>query len=212
MSFEFYATPHAFTRYLFHETHTLGYPISGTAFEPCVGDGAILKASKEAQAPVTWLTNDLDTRWPADFHESAARGSVWEQAARLPIDWTITNPPFTSATSIIEWALMYSQVGVAMHLRASIHEVLRRGGRRVFLHDNPPTGILWLPRFAFQRSSRTGKWTTDSVCTCWVIWLKDRAVPQFIRYTPESVIDALNEETPAYRARMDALAQDKDLQ
>lgn len=39
--------------------------------------------------------------------------------------------------------------------------------------EHTPTGILWLPRFAYQRSKKTGKWTTDSVCACWVVWLKD---------------------------------------
>ncbi len=73
------------------------------------------------------------------------------------------------------------------------------------MREHTPTGILWLPRFAYQRSKTTGKWTTDSVCACWVIWLKDPNAPQFIRYAPESVIDELDAETPAYRARMDRL-------
>ncbi len=62
-----------------------------------------------------------------------------------------------------------------------------------------------LPRFAYQRSKTTGQWTTDSVCACWVIWMTDPGAPQFIRYAPEWVIDQLDAETPAYRARMDAL-------
>ena len=100
-------------------------------------------------------------------------------------------------------------MGVAMHLRASIHEVLKTGTRRTWMDRRTPTGILWLPRFAYQRSKTTGKWTTDSVCACWVIWLKDPLAPQFIRYAPEWVIDDLNAETPEYRRRMDAIMAER---
>jgi hypothetical protein len=93
-----------------------------------------------------------------------------------------------------------------MHLRASIHEVLKTGIRRTFMGTHAPTGILWLPRFGYQRSKTTGKWTTDSVCACWVIWMK-KPTPQLIRYAPEWALDALEAETPAYRKRMDALMQ-----
>jgi hypothetical protein len=96
-----------------------------------------------------------------------------------------------------------------MHLRASIHEVLKTGVRRTWMAEHQPAGILWLPRFAYQRSKTTGKWTTDSVCACWVVWLKDPNTPQFIRYAPERVIDELDAETPAYRSRMDRLMAER---
>jgi hypothetical protein len=74
--------------------------------------------------------------------------------------------------------------------------------------DHQPTGILWLPRFAYQRSPTTGEWTTDSVCACWVVWLHPTLggpVDQFIRYAPTWVIDALKAYEPDHRRRMDAL-------
>ena len=121
------------------------------------------------------------------------------------VDWTVENPPFKPCIDIIEHALEFSRIGVAMHLRASIHEVLKTGKRRAWMSKHQPTGILWLPRFGYQRSKTTGLWTTDSVTACWVIWHKDPRVPQFIRYAPESVLDELEAETPIYRKRMDAL-------
>lgn len=213
MNFEFYETPAAFTRFLFNVV-----PIRGMVFEPCVGSGAIVQASGPMRigSPLSWLTNDLDPRWPADLHLDATSSEPWRQATqfaqsafRAEIDWTVTNPPFSAAIPIIEAALEYSRVGVAMHLRASIHEVLKTGIRRAFLYRHTPTGILWLPRCAYQRSKSTGEWTTDSVCACWVIWLEDPQAPQFIRYAPESVLDELDAETPAYRARMDALMKER---
>lgn len=194
--FEFYETPKAFTRWLFDEVH-----IGGQVFEPCVGNGAI--ADIVGPNYRQWKTNDLDPLWPADLHLDAAQPAMWEQIGH--VDWTVSNPPFTPALEIITLALQHSAIGVAMHLRASIHEVLKTGVRRTWMRDHPPTGILWLPRFAYQRSKTTGKWTTDSVCACWCVWIKDPTVPQFIRYAPESVIDALDAETPRYRKRMDEL-------
>lgn len=199
---EFYETPHTFTRYLFRELSERRRPITGRIFEPCCGAGAIIRASGENTHPMQWVRNDLDTRWPAEFHADALSRSVWVDVG--PVDWVITNPPFTPALDIASHALDWSTVGVAMHLRASIHEVLKTGVRRTWFREHQPTGIVWLPRFAYQRSKTTGKWTTDSVCACWVVWLKN-APFQFIDYAPEYVIDELHDETPAYRERMDAL-------
>lgn len=200
IDYEFYQTPRAFTRFLL-DAMMDRVPIVGRVYEPCVGNGAIV-----AEAPnLNWLTNDLDPRWPADSHHDAT--TWWPDEA---IDWTVSNPPFTPALDIIERALANSRVGVAMHLRASIHEVLKTGRRRTWMANSQPTGILWLPRFAYQRSKKTGEWATDNVCACWVIWLTDPTAPQFIDYAPESVIDALDAETPGYRRRMDRLMAERN--
>lgn len=204
MNYEFYETPQAFSNWLFDRVD-----IRGRVFEPCVGSGAILRARWPPNG-VRWFTNDLDERWPADVHKDARDETLWQAHE---FDWTVSNPPFAPAISIIEQALRYSRVGVAMHLRASIHEVLKTGIRRTWMREHRPTGILWLPRFAYQRSPTTGKWTTDSVCACWVVWLKPDLRPhymirehrQFIDYAPASVLSDLLAETPAYRARMDEL-------
>lgn len=197
--FEFYETPQAFTRYLFRRVQ-----IRGRCFEPCVGSGAIISAVSGCDTPPArhWFTNDLDPRWRAGLCLDAARLATWTDVGE--VEWTVSNPPFTPAIDIITQALDHSQIGVAMHLRASIHEVLKTGIRRTWMAEHTPTGILWLPRFAYQRSKTTGKWTTDSVGACWVIWLKHPA-PQFIEYAPEGVIDDLDAETYSYRARMDML-------
>lgn len=231
MDFEFYETPETFTKYLFTEMHALGHSIAGRVFEPCVGSGAILRGAAAANvrkpfAVYQWITNDLDSRWESHTHFDATREREWSalfsHSLNAAPDWTVSNPPFSPAIEIIDRALTYSQVGVAMHLRASIHEILRedervlRSGRlrpasvrRTWMANHTPTGILWLPRFGYQRSKTTGKWSTDSVCACWVIWLKDPAAPQFIRYAPEWVLRELDAETPHYRQRMDALMAER---
>lgn len=209
IDYEFYETPHAFSNWLFDEID-----VRGRVFEPCVGSGAIVQA-RWPPNDVRWFTNDLDPRWPADVHKDARDRTLWEAHE---VDWTVTNPPFTAALDIASLAIEFSRIGVAMHLRASIHEVLKNtdrtktgklrknpGVRRTWMAEHTPTGILWLPRFGYQRSKSTGKWATDSVCACWVIWLKDPSAHQFIRYAPERVLDELDTETPFYRSRMDLL-------
>lgn len=197
--FEFYETPAAFTRWLFREVF-----IDGRVFEPCCGSRAIVNASGHGR----WFENDLDPRWPADVHKDATDPTLWKAHE---FDWTVTNPPFTQAIDILTLAIEHSQIGVAMHLRASVHEVLKTGVRRTWMATHQPTGILWLPRFAYQRSKTTGDWATDSVCACWVVWLRDPSVPQFIRYAPESVLEELDRDTPAYRARMDRLMAERKI-
>lgn len=149
--FEFYETPKAFTHWLFDVI-----PIHGRIFEPCVGSRAIVEAATTHPIPDArsshWFTNDLDLRWPADVHKDATDPTLWKAHE---FDWSVSNTPFTTAIEIITQAIECSKIGVAMHLRASIHEVLKTGVRRTWMHEHTPTGILWLPRFAYQRSRAT---------------------------------------------------------
>lgn len=194
--FEFYETPTPFTRWLFQEV-----AISGRLCEPCAGSMAIVKAAPNSPSR-QWVTNDIDPRWAAAYALDARQPDLYE--ALGDVDWHVSNPPFTPAVEIIDRCLAHARVGVAMHLRASIHEVLKTGVRRTWLAERPPTGILWLPRYAYQRSPTTGKWTTDSVCACWVVWIKG-ATDQFIKYAPASMFAELEAEQSAYRERMDRL-------
>lgn len=199
IDYEFYPTPAPFTRWLFR-----ALPIGGQCAETCVGSGAICDAAIMPDVRTArWKTNDLDPRWPALHHLDATKPELYQQLGA--IDWHIGNPAFTPALEIIEHSIAHARVGVAMHLRASIHEVLKTGPRRTWMVEHPPTGILWLPRFGYQRSKKTGEWSQDSVCACWVIWLKAAGAPQFIRYAPEWVLDELKAFTPAYRREMDKL-------
>jgi hypothetical protein len=203
---EFYPTPDPFTRWLFHAAAVHRVPIVGRCAELMCGDGAIMRAAGTPawqEAPRSWISNDLDPRWEADYHLDATRPELYEAIG--PVDWHVGNPAFSIALPSIERAIGHARVGVAMHLRASIHEVLKTGDRRTWMKRFTPSGILWLPRFGYQRSKKTNEWSTDSVCACWVIWLKDPAAPQFIDYAPTWMLDELNAFTPTYRRRMDAL-------
>lgn len=201
--YEFYETSEAFTGYLIDVLRRRcdGGLIGRNCFEPCVGNRAIVRVAEAADVGF-WDTNDLDAHWSANTHGDATNAATFQRTGS--IDWTVSNTPFTHAIPIATRALAASRVGVALYLRASIHEVLKEGIRRSWFAANPPTGIVWLPRVAHQRSRAKGIWSTDSMTSCWVIWHKG-ATEQFIEYAPESVLDALESETPRYREQMDAL-------
>jgi len=198
IDYEFYETAEPFTRWLWAWLEQQGLGIRGRCFEPCVGNGAIKRAP---YLHGHWFTNDLDPRWPADVHKDATDITLWQAHE---VDWTVTNPPFSLAVPILDRALTFSRVGVVMYLRLSIHEPLKTGERRTFFADHKPTATLILPRFAHQRSRAKGIWSTDSMTSCWCVWIKGET-RQFIDYAPPSVMDDLEAFTPEYRIRMDAI-------
>jgi hypothetical protein len=199
IDYEFYETPDPLTAWLLDEHH-----IIGDCREPCVGDGAIIRAASTARGfeRRSWTTNDLDTRWPADSHMDASDRAAW---VGVDPDWTVTNTPFSCWQEIAEQAITASKVGVAMYLRLSAHEP-KKGKARGWWQRFPPSAVYVCPRFAHQRSKKTGEWSTDSVTCAWTVW--DRRMAghgQILRYAPASVIEALDAYTPGYRERMDAL-------
>lgn len=197
--FEFYETPDPFSEFLFDEVN-----ITGRVCEPCVGSGAIIRASDRHRTHLErqWVTNDLCPAFASEWNLDATKGELYTAVG--DVDWFVSNPPFSPAIDIVNYCLEHARVGVAMHLRISINEPLKRGPRRSFLVDRPPTGLLFLPRFAYQRSAKSGKWSTDSVTSAWHIWRKDNPA-QFIRYAPPLVVQQTTRYTKTHRSRMDQL-------
>lgn len=157
-----YYTPAWMSRELFKQ-----HPIKGTVFECCAGDGAIARIAREHGCTV--YTGDIDSSLDVDFVYDAA-------SPECPIsdcDWWITNPPFGCADSIVFNAYEQAQAGIAMLLRCTWLESVLTGDRANWLAAHPPTQIISVPRFAFSRSKKTGKYQTDSAPCWWVIWRKD---------------------------------------
>lgn len=206
---EFYETPEAHTRWLFGHVG-----IVGTVFDPCAGSGAIRRAA-EGVYPLTapsqqrtWIEADIDPHWrrPGLEQWDATSPIVWE-GMRRRIDWVVTNTPFSKLIEIADLALeaVRHSGGVALHARISINEPLETGPRRTWMHRHTPHRIMFLPRFAYQRSPKTGAYMTDSAACCWLVWYRDSLKPYRLHYAPEDVIAAAHAERAAYRARMDAL-------
>jgi hypothetical protein len=131
----------------------------GVIFEPCVGKGAISNYLIERGLRV--ITNDLDPRVNADYHFDARfDNNSWPQS-----DWIITNPPYgdDSESMILENALKYSKVGVAMLLLISFKEGTRY--RKPIHLKHPPNIEIITPRYSFDGR---GKYTQT---TSWFVWI-----------------------------------------
>ena len=81
------------------------------------------------------------------------------------IDFVVTNPPFSLASSILPLAYEHARVGVAFLLRLSYLEPCR--DRADWLVQHPLTKLIVLPRISF-----TGDRKTDSVTCGWFVWIK----------------------------------------
>src|SRR5574341_517790 len=129
--------------------------------EPCVGAGNITNALRDRIPRVDVRTNDLDPKWPADWHFDATKPQgIW---LRDRYDWIITNPPFSAATEIVPKAVEVARVGVAMLLRITWLEPCE--DRAQWLAKNPPKWQLVMERTSFRANG-----STDSATSCWFVW------------------------------------------
>ncbi|GIW59453.1 MAG: hypothetical protein KatS3mg087_0519 [Patescibacteria group bacterium] len=111
---DFYPTPAWATQELLNHVN-----IKGVVFEPCAGDGAI--ADVLAKSADDLIKSDLDTKYgyTKDWHpRNATTDCFWEywskwdewteEDAFYRVDWTVTNPPFTDAATILKQAYTHS--------------------------------------------------------------------------------------------------------
>ncbi len=162
--YEWYPTPRPFIRWL---AQHLPDDRGGTAVyaEPCCGDSVICVGIRGV-----WVTNDLNPAWAADTHLDATKHEYWVQLPRT-VEGIITNPANSIAWSILQWGMALRQTPfIALHLRLSFLEPLKMNSwQRTMLRDFPPSMILPLPRFPYQRNKH-GAWSQDTVSCCWAIW------------------------------------------
>lgn len=160
---DFYATPTWMTRALDRRRPVQDW--GGVCFEPCAGDGAILKALNPA---LPWVTNDLVPRGGLipDFLLDATKPESWTAFARLAkrLDVVITNPPFNVALPIVQLAVEHAAIGVAMVLPITWLEPTE--DRSLFLLEHPPTRVMVLPRWKFR-----GVGSAMTTCA-WMLWAK----------------------------------------
>lgn len=161
--------------------------ITGSIFEPCAGEEKAI-AQQFSQAV---FTNDLFYS-NGDMQLDVTLDANWRKINRAygTFDWIITNPPYNCQQPIIRNAVKFAKVGVAMLLRVTADEmVMSDHERSQWWADNPEALQIKMPRFSFAKSSKTGKWTTDSAYCQWVVWRKDRFIyPQPIIRIPHQDI------------------------
>lgn len=159
---DFYPTPEAAT---FALLNCFPYLINRDVlvYEPCAGKGDISRVLREAGANV--FESDIDPSSPRILKEDARTKQY------KPGSIVITNPPFNQAIEIVRNAVDQDQT-CAFFLRLSFLEPTKDRGE--WLKDNPPAGLIVLPRISF-----TGDGRSDSVTCAWMIWLPYYG-PQFI--------------------------------
>lgn len=158
---DFYATPQYQTRALLRRVQ---FADGWRVFEPCAGDGAIVR---ELPSSVDVVTNDVVVRDPLlpDFLLDARAIASWRAfcAADERFQVVITNPPFNEAFEIAQHAIEACDVGLILLLRLSWLEPTDERGP--WLRAHPPTRVIVLPRHDYR-----GNGATDSVTSAWVIW------------------------------------------
>ncbi|WP_340109480.1 hypothetical protein [Pikeienuella sp. HZG-20] len=91
--------------------------------------------------------------------------------APAPVDWTITNPPFSLAERFIHKALDESRIGVAMFARSAFLEGVGRHGRLFDL--TPPALILQFTERVVIHKGRLAPEGSSATAYCWIVWRLD---------------------------------------
>lgn len=109
---------------------------------------------------VSLFTGDLNPEFDS---QHIPRDACWWVVPGTPkhID-IVTNPPFNEANRIVP-AFVRAGHRCAFLLRLSWLEPT--GDRQDFLAENPPSGLIVLPRYSF-----TGDGKTDSATAAWMLW------------------------------------------
>lgn len=142
-------------------------------FEPCVGDGAIVREFVAAGFE-NGNTNDIDPKITADFHFDAAQ--PWPAEHRGRYDWIPSNPPWAMPknkpplpVNILKHALENAEYAVSLLLRITFLEPCENRGE--WLQANPPDQIIVLPRYSWTQNGKS-----DSATGAWMTWLKNRSL------------------------------------
>lgn len=136
--------------------------------EPCVGDGAIVRAVNEHRDDVIWTTNDIRSTGAAqhqiDFWSPLFKNLVDEVTPSEGFDVIITNPPFKQAMEALLSFLERART-VALLLRVGF---LTTSERHEALLDNWPNEVWILP----DRPSFDGE-GSDASTYAWMVWKED---------------------------------------
>lgn len=132
---------------------------AGVWLEPCVGDGAIVRAvGRTGRLGVQWRTYDI--------REDSVASTVMDflslepNPLRSSADVCLTNPPYSLAMEFVQHAMKHAHV-TAMLLRLNF---LGSEGRAQFFRAHPPS-VYVLPN----RPSFVGG-RTDACEYAWFVW------------------------------------------
>ncbi len=164
-------------------------------FDPCAGDGAIIRATREYG--YLWTANEIDkdkANWLLSLcpNVSSSDFLLWGSGPAL-YDVILTNPPYSLAGEFIVQSLRYART-VAMLLRLSFLESIERA---TFFHAHMPEVYVLPNRPTFVKvrtylpTGNTRVSTGDSAAYAWMVWRPERSNVsrvQVLDLTPSSVL------------------------
>ena len=166
-SLEDFPTPPWATRALCEFLRERGWRLENcTAREPAANRGHMVAPLREYFATVE----------AADVHDYGVGFPVADYLfgpIPLPVDWTITNPPFRLAEQFIERGLASSDCGVAMIVRAAFLESVGRH-ERLFM-PNPPSYVLQFTERVVMHKGRLAPKGSTATAYAWLIWAPPEA-------------------------------------
>lgn len=146
--------------------------VAGRVLEPCAGPGAMARVLRRHPGVTSVVTSDVDARHGTQLVGDAtfSTAACWKR----PVDWVVTNPPFSSALAVLRNAMAVAGVGVAFLVRLTFLEPAgqQSGHRGHFLRENADRQVAAIV-LGNPRPSFTGDGQTDSVTAVWLVWRMD---------------------------------------
>lgn len=167
-TFDFYPTPSWAVHRLLEVLPLPG----GKWFEPCAGDGAIIRAVQEVRKDISWLANEIQPEMKKELEKIQGVNLVTsDDFLKMPTilhsdcKVIITNPPFNFALECIQQSQKLQVDYVVFLLRLNFLATKRRAK---FMSENTPDVYVLSqrPTFTFNRER-------DSIDYAWFVWGPD---------------------------------------
>lgn len=163
---DFYPTPEWATRAFLKAPHNIPF-LGGWVWEPCAGDGAIIRAAKKHYPESKWIASDIREDFRPYLKNTADQVMMGDflKFRANHVEVIMTNPPFCLAEPMIENALANAQY-VVMLLRLNFLGAQKRAG---FFRDHAPD-VYVLPRRPSFGKNKDGRKGNDATEYAWFVW------------------------------------------
>lgn len=134
-----------------------------SVWEPACGGGYMARPLEEYFASVK-ATDIFDYGYGTGGIDFVGITSAQDE----PVDWIITNPPFTLAEQFAERAIRIARQGVAFILRTSFLE--GKGRYERLFKPHPPTDVLQFAERVPMVRGKVDKDATSATSYSWIVW------------------------------------------
>lgn len=162
-SLDDFPTPSWATRALCEQLAAQGHDLSGqTVREPAANRGYMVRPLSEYFTDVKASDiKDYGFGWPIEDFLFPFNIE--------PVDWTITNPPFTLADRFVERALDTSRVGCAVIVRVAFIEGIGRYDK--LFSKTPPSMVFQFVERVAMVKGKVDPDASSATAYAWLVWL-----------------------------------------